>query len=257
MIWTYATTGTVGLVAAALLQLGVGVGVSYLLFGTGQMKQDFDAEVFRSTLDGLTVEQLVSRARLAVTWQNWVFNVACTFGMAGLVEETLKYLPIVYAKGRGTEVERKWRDRAYLDYALAGALSFGVVENLGFLYAACEKGGESWGRLGLTVVERVVVGSTGHLLVAALTALRAIRRDYYGEKMSWWEVVGPAVCLHGGFNFVAIVFSTLDGNVGWIHPTGLWNTSAMVGLCAGLVGLTGWLVRREWKGLEEKDRQRK
>ena len=47
----------------------------------------------------------------------------------------------------------------------------------------------------------VVVGIIGlepTLLVAALMmALRAIRRDYYGDRMSWWAVVGPSVALHG------------------------------------------------------------
>jgi RsiW-degrading membrane proteinase PrsW (M82 family) len=129
--------------------------------------------------------------------------------MAGLVEETLKYLPIAYARRRDAAQRR---DRAYIDYALAGALSFGVIENIGFLYASCEKGHESWARLLLTVFERVVVGASGHLLVAALTALRAIRRDYYGEKLSWWGVVGSSV---------AMAFSTVEGSAGWIHPTGM------------------------------------
>jgi RsiW-degrading membrane proteinase PrsW (M82 family) len=179
------------------------------------------------------------------------------FGMTGLVEETLKYLPVAYARRRGTDAQRKRRDRAYIDYALAGALSFGKYENIGFLYAACKTGHESWAKLCLTVFERVIVGSTGHLLVAALTALRSIRRDYYGEKLSWWGVVGPSVMLHGAFNFVAMAFSTLEGNVGWIHPTGVWNTSAMIGINTGLVALTGWQVGRECKAIEDRDRQRK
>ena len=44
------------------------------------------------------------------------------FGMSGLVEEMLKYLPIAHARRRGAAEQRKQRDRAYIDYALAGVL---------------------------------------------------------------------------------------------------------------------------------------
>jgi hypothetical protein len=150
--------------------------------------------------------------------------------MAGLLEETLKYLPIAYARRQGTDAQRKPRNRAYIDYALAGALSFGVVENIAFPYASCEKGNEAWPNLLRTVFERIVIGSTGHLLVACLTALCAIRRDYYGEQLSWLDVVGPAANLHGTFDFVALACSPLEGNVGWVHPTGVRNTSTMTAL---------------------------
>ena len=175
--------------------------------------------------------------------------------MAGLLEEMLKYLPITYARRRGIDGQRKPRNRAYIDYAFAGALSFGVVENIAFLYASCEKGNEAWPKLLRTVLERIVIGSTGHLLVACLTALRSIRKDYYGEQLSWLGVVGPAAILHGTFDFVALAFSSLEGNVGWIHPTGVRNTSTMMGLLTGLVATAAWLVRRDWMALDNRDRK--
>ena len=257
MIWTYAATGTVGLATAALIQMVICYATSTILFGSGETRKDFLNEIQRSTIDGLTTDGFTRRAELAASWQNWVFNGVFAFGMAGLVEETLKYLPIAYARRRGTAEQRQRRNRAYIDYALAGALSFGVVENIGFLYAACEQGHETGPKLVLTLFERMVVGSLGHLLVASLTALRAIRRDYYGDRLSWWAVVGPSVILHGTFNFMAITFSALEGNVGWIHPTGVRNTTAMLGLLTGLVATTAWQVRRDWKALDDRDRQRK
>jgi RsiW-degrading membrane proteinase PrsW (M82 family) len=99
------------------------------------------------------------------------------FVMSGLFEETLKYLPIAYARRRGAAAQRKQRDRARIDYALAGTWSFGGIENTPV--CACETGHETWAKLCLTVFERVVVGSMGHLLVAVLMALRTI-----GEKLS-------------------------------------------------------------------------
>ena len=130
-----------------------------------------------------------------------------------------------------------------------------MLENIGFLYAACEKGHETWPKLMLTLLERMA-GSVGHLLIASLTALRAIRRDYYGDQMSWASVVGPSILLHGTNNFVAMAASALEGNVGWIHPSGLQTTTAMLGMISGLIATAAWQVRKEWKALDDRERKR-
>jgi RsiW-degrading membrane proteinase PrsW (M82 family) len=226
--------------------LAAGYAISTVLFGTGDTRSEFLKEFQRSCIGGLTAGEITRRAELAASWQNWVFNGVFTFGMAGLLEETLKYLPIAYARRQGTDAQRKPRNRAYIDYALAGALSFGVVEKIAFPYASCEKGNEAWPNLLRTVFERIVIGSTGHLLVACLTALCAIRRDYYGEQLSWLDVVGSAAILHGTFDFVALACSPLEGNVGWVHPTALLT---------GLVATAAWLVRRHWIALNDRDRK--
>lgn len=257
MIWTYAATGTLGLIAVMLVQMVMSSAVSTILFGSGKMSKDFCNKFQRSTVDGLTAEELWRRAELAGSWQNWIFNSALAYVIAGLAEETLKYLPIAYARRRGTLEQRQKRNRAYIDYALVGALSFGVIETIGFIYASCEQGHQSWPKLMLTLFERMFVGAFGHLLAASLTALRAIRRDYYGDRMSWWAVVGPSVILHGTFDFVVMSVSALEGNVGWIHPTGVWNTTAMFGLISALIATAAWQVRRQWTALDDRDRLRK
>ncbi|PGH11156.1 hypothetical protein AJ80_07258 [Polytolypa hystricis UAMH7299] len=258
MVWTYAASGTLGLTLVALTQFAICTAATYLLFGNGQMRTDFLTELCRGSIDGLTADELARRAELAATWQNWVFSGVFTFVVTGLVEETLKYLPIAYARRRGIIKQRQRRNRAYIDYAISAALGFGFVEALGFLYIACENERQTGLKLGLTILERMV-GFTGHLLVSALTGLRATRRDFYGgeeeKKMSWWAVTGPAILFHGAFNFVAISFSVLEGNVGWIHPTGVGNTVSMVGIAASLVGAAAWMVRGEWKALNERDRK--
>jgi len=255
MIWTYTATCTLGITSVALIQMGIAKAASALIFGSGSvMNKDFWTEFGRSTIDGLTGEVLTRRAHLASSWQNWVFNGALMFVAAGLGEETLKYLPIAYARRRGMPEERQKRKRAYVDYALAGALGFGLVENIGCLYAACEPKLEAWPKLVLTLFERVIVGQIGHISMAALTALRAIRRDYYGDPLSWWGVVGPAVLYHGTFDYVALSASALEGNVGWIHPSGLRIMAPMLGLCIGLVASSVWQVRQEWNEIEDRDR---
>lgn len=248
MIWIYASAGTLGLATVALFQIVICKIASSLIFGSNhQMKDDFWIEFQRSSTNGLSGNELSRRSELASSWQNWAFNGVLTFMAAGLVEETLKYLPIIYAHRR-----REKGNRAYLDYVLAGALSFGVVEGIGFLYSQRDA---AWPEMLLTLFERMVLAQIGHLSVAALTALRAIRRDYYGDDMSWLEVLGPSVFYHGLFDFVAMSASTLEGNVGWIHPKGINTTIALFGLCGGLVPTAVWQAWGEWKGLEERDRK--
>ena len=215
----------------------------------------FWTEFARGSIDGLSTDELARRAYLAASWRNWVFIGVLSFFGASLVEESLKYVSIVYARRRGKAEGRKRGDRAYVDYAVAGALGFGVVEAIGFIYAAVEPGGETGSRLVLTLFERLG-GSFGHFLVAALMALRAIRRDYYGDPMSLWAVVCPSVALHGTYDFVALGASALEGNVGWIHPVGRGVTVGMLGLIGGLMVMAAWLVRGEWKALEERARRR-
>jgi RsiW-degrading membrane proteinase PrsW (M82 family) len=255
MLWTYVSAGTLGLLGVGLIQMAVCKAVSFLLFGVDTTaSKDFWTEFARGSIEGLTSDELAKRAAIAWSWKNWVFNGTLTFIAAGLGEEILKYLPIAYARRRGTAEERQKRNRAYLDYALAGALAFSLVENIGFLYASVEKGNETWSRLCLSVFERVIIGGTGHITMAVLTALRAIRRDYYGERLTLWEVLGPAALYHGAFDFVCFGASSWEGSVGWTHPTGAGVTSVMFGGCLGLVGAAMWQTRREWRGLEERDR---
>ena len=253
IVWTYAAAGTLGLASAALAQVVICKGVSAILFRSDQVRAEFWEEFTRTTIAGLTADQLARRNELAASWENWVFNATLTFVSAGLVEETLKYLPIAYARRKGTAKERGQRDRAYIDYALSGALSFGMIETIGYLYISSESAGEAVFKSILNLFARVVIGQVGHISVAALTALRAIRRDYYGENLSWWRVVGPSILLHGTYNFVAMTGSTLEGNVGWIQPTGTKVVTVGLGLIISLVSFSVWQVCREWKSLEFQD----
>jgi len=227
---------------------------SPLIFRSPTMRKDFWTEFPRTNILSLTTDQLATRAQLAGSWQNWALMSIMTFVGAGLVEETLKYLPVAYARRRRANTrEHRRGDRSYIDYAVAGTLSFGLTEMIGFVYTACESGNEGGLKLVLTVFERLV-GQVGHLSVAVLTALRATRRDDYGDGLSWLGVVGPAIVLHGTNDFVALAASSLEGNVGWIHPSGLKITSLMMGVYSSVLGLAiGW-VRKEWKSLNERDR---
>lgn len=105
----------------------------------------------------------------------------------------------------------------------------------------------------LILVERIGLGQLGHLEAGCLTALRAIRRDYYGDQLWWLEVVGPSILYHGVFDFVAFSVSVLEGNVGFIHPTGIWKTAAGLWFLIGLVVMAIWQVKQEWMELESRE----
>lgn len=205
-------------------------------------------------------------------------NFVFTFLAAGVVEEVVKFVPVLYARyryrdgrGRGRETEfdggeRReggWKgDRRYIDFAIAGTLGFGVVEALGFIYGVCGMEGVGRGMLVLMVLERVA-GQMGHLATGALSAVRATRRDFYDEdgerksgnrKMSWWWVVGPSALYHGLSDFVALSASALDGNVGFIHPRGVKLVVSMIGVIGCIWGAAGWQMWRNWEDLDELDR---
>ena len=305
LLWTYVTTAALGPPTAVIFQGLICLATARILFpstttstGTGFTRREFWTEFQRGSTATLTLDELSHRAQMAASWQNWTFNLVLTFLAAGLVEEVLKYLPVVYSRYRKTQPHststttsisdaapkpqpqpqpqpqpRRPRNRAtaYLNYALAGALGFNLVENIGFLHAAAaDKQGTSfatWPAFLLTVVERVGLGSVGHVLAAALTALRAARVDEddsgegkkgEGEVLGSWkrgmEIIGPSVIMHGAFDFVAMSASAAEGNVGWIHPQGWANTVVMGGLCVGIVGVAGWMVRREWRGVREREK---
>lgn len=244
LLWTYASASTVGILASAALQGVICVTATKFLFPSIEMRKFFWFEFQRPSLTALVPSEVAARAQLAGSWQNWAFNGVLSFLGAGLVEECLKLLPIVYARRRASRKGRSMAHPPYIDYALAAALGFSLVENIGFISAACESN-ESWLALAGTVSERCA-GSVAHVLVASLTALRAVRQDREGGgRMSWLSVVGPAVLLHGATDMVSLSSSALDGNVGWVHPSSKGLATGMLGLIGGIWGLTGWMVSRE------------
>lgn len=244
LVWNYASILTIGFIITILIQEAMGSLTLTMLFGRGAAKQDFWAEFRRkrNSLRHLSLSELTHRAKLAASWPNWGFNAYLSYPETGLVEELLKFMPVLYARSRGEQVS------TYIDFALAGASSFRVVETIGFLYGAVEH--SAGGRfLALTIFERIIGGTLGHLLTAALTGLRARKRE-----RSWWMVIGPSLFLHGSWNFIALAASAREGNVGWVHPTGVGNTVGLVVGILAVLGLACWLVKREWAAREKEER---
>ncbi|OJJ42752.1 hypothetical protein ASPZODRAFT_137145 [Penicilliopsis zonata CBS 506.65] len=244
LVWTFAAASTLGITTAAATQGAICVLASKLLFPSQDVRRTFWEEFRRASIADLTAGELASRTQLASSWQNWAFNAVLAFLAAGLIEEIIKFLPVVYARKKKASKSKR-KSNTYVDYAIAGALGFSLAEQIGFIYVACEPGHETGWILVRTLAERAV-GSLGHLLVAWLTALRARdqRTTDGNDSMPWWKVVGPSALLHGMSDMIVFSASAVAGNVGFIHPSGSLAV-AMIGLAGSVWSVAGWMVRRE------------
>ena len=76
LIRTYVAAGTLGLVAVMLVQTTICSVASTILFigSNDKTKDEFWTELARSSIDGLSTDELARRADLAASWQNWVFH---------------------------------------------------------------------------------------------------------------------------------------------------------------------------------------
>jgi len=196
------------------------------------------------------VSEVAIRAQMAGTWQYVLLLVVFCFGMAGTSEELLKYVPIAYMRRKqSTPSSTLAKARLYVQYAVAAAVGFATIENIGLVYAAI-KGGESATKVAITVAERVVFSAPGPSLCAWLLAIRAAGE--VSTKPTWrklWSIIGASALYHGALDFLFFALSAWNGHVGWIHPRD--DTSIAVGL-VGVIGWQGSLalqVRREWREL--------
>ncbi|KAI0004025.1 hypothetical protein F4779DRAFT_600633 [Xylariaceae sp. FL0662B] len=240
LIWTYVSTGTLGTVAVIVVQSIVSYAVAWVLFGRD--KDAFLAEMQRqeSDITGMDAESLATRQEMAGSWPYWVFMFVFAFGVAGLVEEVLKYSALPLARRHG----RVAHEYNYVVLAAAGALGFSTFENIGFVYAAA-RAEQSLSELALTLAERVLVGSPGHVTGAVLIGLNAALRDFHAQPLSLTQIIGVPVVFHGVFDFMLFSISALDGNVGWVHPRGKTLVLVLV-LVVAIQGTQAAIVRRRY-----------
>lgn len=183
---------------------------------------------------------------------------------AAIAEETLKYLPVAYCRRSQAESgnQKHRRSRASLDYALAWGLGLGLVESGGGIYSAVNDPTSTWSKIALTVAERLILGASAHLITAALSGLRSIRKDQSAKTprrerslrdVLW--IIGPSVVMHGANNFGLFSFSAWNGNIGFIHPTRVDQSFAMLGMYLTALGSTAWLAWREVRTIDEAERK--
>lgn len=211
-------------------------------------------EFGRTTLEDVSREDKWKRAEMAWTWQYLILLLFFTFILAGLLEELMKYIAVVYVKRR----LQKLQALDYVACAIASATGFSTAENIGFVYASAEV--DSRRMTMLTVAERVIIAmrelvipwtkialtvdEAGHALMGVLTAVNMIHRDLRGLQYSALEIFYPSVLYHGCFDFAMLAVSAVDGNVGWIHPKEPSRILLLLVLAVSMLSTLVWHVRR-------------
>lgn len=100
----------------------------------------------------------------------------------------------------------------YLLYAVASALGFSTMENIGYvLTGALNKGGDD-SALGvfLNTCGRAFISTPLHVMTGYLIGLQVVRRDVFGESLPLWRVMGWSVFFHGTFDFGLFVIMVLQ-----------------------------------------------
>lgn len=264
LIWTVVVSATAGVAAAAAVQIATSYSFATALFGNGETRNFFVKQALLATTDDLSIDDIARRAVLATSWQNTLFNALFSFVGAGITEEMLKYSAVAYSRRclKNADDNIKRRSRASLDYALAWGLGLGLVEAIGGLYTSATDPQFTWPKLALTVFERLILGASAHLITAALSGLRSIRRDQTSPEpcsrrnlSTVLSIIGPSVFLHGANNFGLFEFSAWNGNLGFIHPRNLGQNLAMLGMYLTALGTAAGLARREWRAITENERK--
>ncbi|GAB5369408.1 hypothetical protein AAMO2058_001401900 [Amorphochlora amoebiformis] len=114
-----------------------------------------------------------------------------SYGVAGLVEESIKHLIV-----RGCWLPHRLRSPQAVTIALVtGALGFTVRENIEYIFRG-RTTGDMFKILGLRAI------TPAHAIFAALQAYGVIRRDFENIETPLYQILGPAIFMHGTFDFV-------------------------------------------------------
>ncbi|KAL1851655.1 hypothetical protein Daus18300_012464 [Diaporthe australafricana] len=203
----FALTGTLGVAAMTAAQLLSGHLLLLALFGPGGARR-YMREFLRSDASLLTPDQLAARATMARSPRYAIFLVLFTTLSAGLPEELLKYLPVLWLQGRrrkdkkssqqqGREKQQPLGKRAAVRAATAASLGFALVELVGYALAARGSAADraSYAQASRTtaaaiagpsitiiLLERVFVSLPGHIATAILSASRGADAEAEEEE---------------------------------------------------------------------------
>ncbi|KAH0844592.1 hypothetical protein AYO21_08520 [Fonsecaea monophora] len=268
LVWTFILGGTVGITVAMLAQSVLAYLLAVLCFSGHTNAVVYLAETVKTEDDIIDEAHWKRRREMSHRPAYWVFMMLFAFVVAGLVEESIKYIAITtmlgWAQRSSHGAGDVINDRDYMTVAVAAALGFATVENMTFLAGAARQRKDSGGSGSsagggaialLTAVERAVIGTPGHCMTAAMIGANMLvraRHDSLGKGgqhstlasiLTTWSILRDPVLFHGCFNFMLFAVSALEGNVGWIHPRG-WRTVCFVLVVAVSLQATLALVLR-------------
>jgi len=242
MIWLYLTNGTVSAASVVIAESILSYGFAILVFQS-QVQEYLDEWTRQDTsrlgeTKPYDIGNDETRKRMASQSQYYLFLALISQVAVALVEEGLKYGSLLLVRRFHAVVH----EPEYVPYAMASALGFSTVENLAFIYLACQV--ETGWQLALSVSERVV-GALGHTMMSCLLAIKVIRRDLRGDRLNLWHVIRLPVLLHGIFDFVLFCISAANGNIGWVHPKTGISLVLVVTLALGMPFASLGAVRHE------------
>lgn len=247
LTYIYFGSCTIGLAGVLIAQGLLAYAFAFPIFGNETNR--FMTEFTRTSLNQVSPETLQWRWTMSRSWKNYAFLTAMTYIIAGGVEELMKYLPIAYLRRRAAETRKPIAEEVYVQYAAAASLGFSTIENILYTKASV-KAGERGAKLALTIFERVVAGGIGHTLTAWLIATNAAALgDYKTTLGSLWRILGVPILWHGTSDLILLAWSSVNGNIGWIHPEEPWQIVAGIAVVESIqLGLYLY-TRRLWRAL--------
>lgn len=176
-----------GAIVVVIVELVVGLVFFFICFNN-------QLSGWKSILEALEADpansaEIMKTFTIDKTFGFYAFIFILSYVVAGLCEETMKY-SIVKRIKRNRPVLQDYD--VYLFYAFAPALGFSTIENLG--YAVISSGAA------VTAIERIFVSTPLHLLCGHITALQLVRKEVFGEKLNYFQMIWRSVLLHGTFD---------------------------------------------------------
>jgi hypothetical protein len=128
------------------------------------------------------------------------FVVLAAWIVAAFTEEAMKYCLLGRVKHNRPEFN-DWS--GYLVYAVAPALGFSTIENIGYTFGSPDIASSV-----LTCVTRLLVATPVHCLTGYLLGIGVVRREVFSERLRWYRIMFPAVTFHGFFDYVQFLVAT-------------------------------------------------
>ena len=177
----------------------------------------------------------------------FIFLILLSYVSAGMVEESLKY----YCTNSIKEHRPSYRVlHGWGLYAIASALGFSTVENIGYVLQGALGSGIDGSLLGvfLNTLGRTCISTPLHLMTGYLIGLQVMRRDILGESLNIVQVMGWSVFFHGTFDFCLFTIMVLNHH--WSKGPNDNTVSYILMACTIIVCYAG-LMYLIWRGRKQ------
>jgi len=195
-----------------------------------------------------------NQKKMEHTFGYFVFLFATAFIVAGICEESMKYL-LTHRVQKWNRDFKDWRGYCYL--GAAATLGFSTIENIGYTlssYSAASKSSSESERLLqalLTAVQRILVSTPLHLSTAVLIALLVAKKEVFSQPLSAFRILALPVLFHGAFNFGLLLIYSFESYMGESRSVGF-----SLLYCVSVLILVGFVVQRVYRDVRRLYEQR-